>query len=509
MAHSWSSSNFKEIFPDRVSVYTDSIAEEIFNGAFVDQYGSYGIRLDAAILPLVRVHEKKIFMNMSSLAGLTFSMWGARVEDLIESLGGHVVGDLPTHLAPIGRFARAAAALAAVVAGARAAQRQIAAENRFAAWRADHFTGASERPPLPYRNQDEALAALRQRLADHLRIGVLSSAAVGLFRRLFERANPGHAVDGLALLSQLSDAPNIRRHRHWSTLVESAQRSGPIAVDFEPQIRAFLVEHGHRSIFEMEVSVERPVENPAAFAASLPSAAPSATAKTRPSVDASVTRLNPITQGALRFACWSLTLRERSKSVMAMEVYFLRSLLMRLAQDNAVDGITRPQDVFFLRRSEVDALITGQLPSARVLIKGRMSLSTTEAPADNFVETVETGTSQLREPETVQRDELRGVAISAGATSGVARIIHRIDDLARLRYGEIAVVPALDSGWNEVFMRAAGVITETGGIMSHAAILLREQGTPAIFNVRGATSLLADGDRLTIDCSNGRVALAN
>lgn len=71
--------------------------------------------------------------------------------------------------------------------------------------------------------------------------------------------------------------------------------------------------------------------------------------------------------------------------------------------------------------------------------------------------------------------------------------------------GQILVCPFTDPGWTPVLDRAAGVVTETGGLLSHAAIICREYGIPAVLSVTDATRRIGHGDTITVHGSEGCV----
>ena len=80
------------------------------------------------------------------------------------------------------------------------------------------------------------------------------------------------------------------------------------------------------------------------------------------------------------------------------------------------------------------------------------------------------------------------------------------DDFKTLQRGDILVCQATDPAWTPLFALAAGVVAETGGRLSHAAIVAREYGIPAVLGGPGATARIADGARLHVDGTAGRVA---
>lgn len=103
---------------------------------------------------------------------------------------------------------------------------------------------------------------------------------------------------------------------------------------------------------------------------------------------------------------------------------------------------------------------------------------------------------------------LTGVPGSHGTVTGAARIVRGFGDFARVRQGDILVCPFTDPAWTPLLRIAAGVVTETGGVLSHAAIVAREHGIPAVLGVSGATSRLRDDTVITIDGTTGTVTAA-
>lgn len=100
---------------------------------------------------------------------------------------------------------------------------------------------------------------------------------------------------------------------------------------------------------------------------------------------------------------------------------------------------------------------------------------------------------------------IEGTAASPGVVEGPARVLRSIDAMDELEPGEILVVHSTDVGWTPLFLVAAGVVTELGGPLSHAAIVAREFGVPSVVNAAGATVILRTGDRVRVDGDRGRV----
>lgn len=100
---------------------------------------------------------------------------------------------------------------------------------------------------------------------------------------------------------------------------------------------------------------------------------------------------------------------------------------------------------------------------------------------------------------------LTGIPGSTGSVTGTARIVHGPDDFARVRAGDILVCPFTDPAWTPLLRLAGGVVTETGGALSHAAIVAREHGIPAVLGLTGALRRIPDGATVTIDGTTGAV----
>ncbi|MEV5573258.1 PEP/pyruvate-binding domain-containing protein [Spirillospora sp. NPDC052269] len=100
---------------------------------------------------------------------------------------------------------------------------------------------------------------------------------------------------------------------------------------------------------------------------------------------------------------------------------------------------------------------------------------------------------------------LTGTPGSHGTVAGAARIVRGPGDFAQVRPGDILVCPFTDPAWTPLLRIAAGVVTETGGVLSHAAIVARELAIPAVLGVPNATEVLRDDAAITIDGTAGTV----
>ncbi len=102
-------------------------------------------------------------------------------------------------------------------------------------------------------------------------------------------------------------------------------------------------------------------------------------------------------------------------------------------------------------------------------------------------------------------DEVVGVAASAGVVEGTARVLFDVSEMSELREGEILVVPVTAPSWAPVFAKIKAAVSDIGGSMSHAAIVAREYGMPAVVGCGDATKRIRTGDRIRVDGDRGTV----
>ena len=103
--------------------------------------------------------------------------------------------------------------------------------------------------------------------------------------------------------------------------------------------------------------------------------------------------------------------------------------------------------------------------------------------------------------------EIKGFAASNGVAEGVARVVKSVDEIGRLRHGDILVCQVTNPTWAPVFQKIAAAVSDIGGSMSHAAIVAREYGLPAVVGTGTATQAIKDGQRIRVDGGRGVVTI--
>ncbi|OGO34254.1 MAG: hypothetical protein A2W35_12030 [Chloroflexi bacterium RBG_16_57_11] len=206
-------------------------------------------------------------------------------------------------------------------------------------------------------------------------------------------------------------------------------------------------------------------------------------------------------------------LHTRERDTMHFEMTRLFPPLCRLAVElgnrwAAWGYLEQKEDVFFL---EVDELLKmAKSPySMREAVRSRRD-TFTQIKHQSWPIMICNGEEIFgAKSEAIEIGEagLKGIAGSPGKVTGISRVIQGPDDFAKLKKGEILVAPITNPVWTPLFAVAGALITEVGGILSHGAIVAREYGIPAVMSVTGATRLLHDGQRITVDGNKGLVYL--
>jgi len=115
--------------------------------------------------------------------------------------------------------------------------------------------------------------------------------------------------------------------------------------------------------------------------------------------------------------------------------------------------------------------------------------------------------SWLRDASGGDSRELRGFAASSGVVEGPACVVKSVEEIARVRQGDILVCQITNPTWAPIFQKIAGAVSDIGGSMSHAAIVAREYGLPAVVGTGTATSRIKDGQRIRVDGGRGVVTI--
>jgi len=206
-----------------------------------------------------------------------------------------------------------------------------------------------------------------------------------------------------------------------------------------------------------------------------------------------------------------IDLREQVSLLMSKDAFQMRRIFLALADHLVARGhLTERDDIFYLTYGELLQLVDGELPSdlAKETVRARKA----EMERDAQIEPPDTvcGDHVPTQPVSLPEDQqyLVGIRGSSGMARGRARIVLDPSQApVSLSQDDILVVPFTDVGWTPLLSGVGGIVAETGGQLSHTAIVAREYGLPAVVSVKQATRLIQDGQRVTVDGDSGRVYL--
>jgi pyruvate,water dikinase len=194
-----------------------------------------------------------------------------------------------------------------------------------------------------------------------------------------------------------------------------------------------------------------------------------------------------------------LGLRETGKHHLMRGYAVIRQTLIELDRRFALDG-----GIFFLTPDEFPGLIAGTDMRSRIAERRRMRAVelSLEVPPVVFGDDLEAIGRPLPSPAGVE--EMSGIPLSAGVAEGPALVLTE-PTAAPAEGGYVLVCPSTDPSWVPLFVNAQGLVMESGGTLSHGAIVAREFGLPAVAGLPGVQHRLRTGQRIRVDGGRGTV----
>ena len=203
-------------------------------------------------------------------------------------------------------------------------------------------------------------------------------------------------------------------------------------------------------------------------------------------------------------------MRELTKAVWVLATRRLRPPLLATADGLVAAGhIKRADDMQFLTHAEVDSLVKNKpVDGLAALIISRKKQHT-QAHDYTLPDAWVGDVVPTKPAKVVATKSLTGLGVSAGVATGRARIILNTEAAfeREIESGDILVAPFTDTPWTPLFIPAAAVVVETGGMLSHAATVAREFGIPCVVLVHDATRIIGEGDTVKVDGAAGTVTI--
>ena len=201
--------------------------------------------------------------------------------------------------------------------------------------------------------------------------------------------------------------------------------------------------------------------------------------------------------------------REEFRDISTRFYCVIRSYTIRLAEALLAEGVISDlNDIWFAKIEDIRRFIDKNISAdeLRMIIKKN---SYYYASFRNFTNENEIGVSfsVTKEKHRYKDSGLKGIGCSRFVATGTARVIHSLEETDRLREGDILITKFTDTGWTSKFALLSGIVTEYGGVLCHAAIVSREYGIPCVVCAENATSIIKDGDVITINGETGEIII--
>ena len=200
--------------------------------------------------------------------------------------------------------------------------------------------------------------------------------------------------------------------------------------------------------------------------------------------------------------------REYPKYGMVSRYFLYKQALLGEAERLVQTGVLHEaEDLFFLTFPEIEDVVRTQEVDHELIRERKDAFVSHSALTPPRVLTSEgemvAGSYRRKD---VPSESLVGLPVSAGTVEGKARVILDMEQ-ADLKPGDILVTAFTDPSWSPLFVTAAGLVTEVGGMMTHGAVIAREYGLPAVVGTEHATQLISDGQMIRVHGADGYVEL--
>jgi len=554
----WSNANLKDTAAVVLSPLGWQIFRDSFQGVLYTAIKRVGYPVPEG-MAIIRRFQGRPYFDLTTFFWANYDAYALTPKDLARALGGHQP-EIP--IPPGSPYAGAAGlrrvkALMTLIGAQRRALKRLP-EIMVTVRQAGREAARVDLRPL---SNQELLGHMVQARSRGVEFGpefMLANMASGLWEfplsRLVEPLAPGR---GQALVTDLisgggdvvsaehgfrlfdlaavaSGDPSARAYLMADPLDPQGWKDLPVNSPFRKAMESFLEEFGHRAVFEVDLANPRWAEDPTFILEQVKhmvrtgrTQAPRQEARARRLAgEAELARLTFLKRPLIRWMADQVrkgsALRERAKSTLVGLLFPYRRIAMEVGRRLVELGhLDRPEQAFQLSMTEVELFLSGDWNGrgARALAHDRRLRDeawSRQTPADIYVLDSDGRPAELpvaMERPTTQVEPVRidggmkGVGVSNGRHTGIARVLHHPNEGARLGDGEIMIAPSTDPGWTPLFLRAGAVVTQTGGYLSHSSIVSREYGLPCVVNVPGILSLVKDGQLITVDGDTGVVIL--
>lgn len=335
-------------------------------------------------------------------------------------------------------------------------------------------------------------------------------------------AQQGYAMVDLALI-----AAGDATARAW--LLEHAdddwQQALPASSPFRTAFADFLERFGHRGVYESYSRNPRWREEPEylfdTIAGLMQTDLDALHRRQRLGAESAMQRLRdntpfwlrPLLRMLIKGSITETSHREAARSALVALMEPERATLLAIAAQWQRRGLLQQcEDIFHLTPPEIADTVRGLIPAGGIAARIADRRQQFESWMSAEVPEVIIESDGFSQPHSGESPSLpadgrtfKGVAVGTGTARGPACILRSPTEGTRLNPGDVLVTPSTDPSWTPLFLKAGGLVMETGGYLSHGAIVAREFGIPAVVNLPGILGQLKDGEPLEVDGIKGVV----
>lgn len=199
--------------------------------------------------------------------------------------------------------------------------------------------------------------------------------------------------------------------------------------------------------------------------------------------------------------------REEFKDISTRYYHLVRQVSLLLGESYQANAhLEAVEDVFYLEKENLLLWIDQQISKEQLQKLAHDNQRYCQAFRNyQAVGDLQAGANSQMKPNT--SEELHGIGANDGLVTGRVRVLRDVSQIADLQRDEILVTTFTDTGWSHRFGSMKGLITETGGVLSHATIVAREFGLPAIIGAKGATDKLHTGMLIQMNGATGTIQI--
>lgn len=203
-------------------------------------------------------------------------------------------------------------------------------------------------------------------------------------------------------------------------------------------------------------------------------------------------------------------LREDTHFLLTLPVPILRRVFLEMGRRlTEIEMLREPSEVFHLRFAELEHLATTWPPPDHLANDLRQAVASRAEKRASLADVPVMAIPARADAALATEALVSGMAGSPGITEGPVRLVRDVSAFGTVQPGDVMVAPYTNPSWTPLFRRAAAVIVDAGSSVSHAAIVAREYGIPAVMGTGNAMKILHDGQRVIVDGTRGLVFAAS